>query len=366
MSGARPRLGAGPRSLRAKVLLVGLVMALLPLLLLAIAWTYEQALIAQEQRRLRAAAAEALKVEARAQALDALAARERLVIARLGPEGAVLARSDTMALALERSAVGRIGERLVGSGAPESLAVADAAFEAWSARPEVQGALAGRAGGQVRLSPSGQTLVVALAEPAPGGGALYLLVGSHRGVRRLVLLSREFLQLAMYEVVLSLPLLLLFGLRFVRPIERLADAASRYPAVPLADPTLLARNDEIATLAGILATMAEDLDRRRRQAAELGADIAHEFKNPLASITASAELLTSSKVLTPDRVALVSSTIEQSVERLRRSIDELLSLLRLEQAVPGEAREPVAYAALLEAVLESTGAIRATASGTSR
>ena len=37
--------------------------------------------------------------------------------------------------------------------------------------------------------------------------------------------------------------------------------------------------------------MAEDLDGRRRAAAELGADIAHEFKNPLATIAASAELL---------------------------------------------------------------------------
>src|SRR5262249_43979587 len=45
-------------------------------------------------------------------------------------------------------------------------------------------------------------------------------------------------------------------------------------------------------------------------------------------------------------------TIEKSVERLRRSLDELLALLRLEQAVPGEAREPVDYPAFLDGLLE--------------
>jgi two-component system sensor histidine kinase MprB len=178
------------------------------------------------------------------------------------------------------------------------------------------------------------------------------LTGTHRGVQRLIFLRRQIYLLVLYEVLLALPLVLLFAFRIVRPIERLADAARRYPAVPLADARLLGRNDEIATLARILATMAADLEHRRQQAADLGADMAHEFKNPLASIAASAELLSSSKALTPERLALVSGTIEKSVERLRRSLDELLALLRLEQAVPAEAREPVDYPPFLDGLLE--------------
>ena len=94
--------------------------------------------------------------------------------------------------------------------------------------------------------------------------------------------------------------------------------------------------------------MAEDLDGRRRAAAELGADIAHEFKNPLATIAASAELLVTSPALTPERVDLVARSIGESVERLRRSIDDLMELLRLEHAITAEAREPVATGAFLE------------------
>jgi signal transduction histidine kinase len=98
--------------------------------------------------------------------------------------------------------------------------------------------------------------------------------------------------------------------------------------------------------------MAEDLDARRRAAADLGADIAHEFKNPLATIAASAELLASTENPGADRIALCAESIGGSVERLRRSIDDLLALLRLEQAVAGEAREATPYGPFLAALAD--------------
>jgi len=343
------RLAAGPRSLRVKLLVLGVAVSLLPLGLLGVAWSYERVVIADELERLRAAAVEAQV--ASADQLAALGTRLRVEIARFDAAGRVVVRSQTMAAALDRSALGRVGEMIVGGEPPETLAAADAELGPWPDRPEVKAALAGVRASSARLSRSAETLVIAVAEPATSGGALYLLAGSHRGVRRLVVARRQLVQLAVYEIVLVLPLLLFYGLRVVRPISRLADAARRYPAAPLADPALLRRGDEIATLAHTLSAMASDLEGRRRQAAELGADIAHEFKNPLASIAASAELLASTKALTADRVALISGTVTTSVERMRRSIDELLALLRLEQAVPDEAREPTPYAAFLEEVL---------------
>jgi signal transduction histidine kinase len=346
---AGARLGAGPRSLRFKLLALGLVLACLPPLILAFVWAYEEGLVAQEMRHLQAAAAEAARP---ASDLARLGRRLRLEIARLDARGTVVARSGTMSLALGRSAMGQLGERLVGADAPESLATADASLGPWEERTEVASALRGQRALARHLSKTGETLVMSLAEPLPGGGALYLIAGSHRGLRRLTHVRQELVQLAIYQVLIVLPLLLLYGLRVVRPIARLADAASRYPAVPLADPALLGRGDEIATLAHTLSAMAADLESRRQQAVDLGADIAHEFKNPLASISASAELLSTTRTLTPDRLALVVGTIDQSVLRLRRSIDELLALLRLEQAVPAEARAPVGYAALLGELLE--------------
>jgi two-component system sensor histidine kinase ChvG len=152
--------------------------------------------------------------------------------------------------------------------------------------------------------------------------------------------------------VLATPLVLLVAWRIIRPLERLADAARRYPAAPLADAALVSRRDEIGALTRTLVLMADDLDTRRRAAADLGADIAHEFKNPLATIGASAELLTSATPPSPERLRLVSHTIGASVERLRRSIDDLLRLLRLEQALPDEAREPTPLGPFLRGVAD--------------
>jgi two-component system sensor histidine kinase ChvG len=179
-----------------------------------------------------------------------------------------------------------------------------------------------------------------------------LLTGSYRGIRRLVLVRRQLLELIVYEIVLALPIVLVFAFGLVRPLERLSAAARRYPAAPIADPALYARRDEIGALARTLTDMAEDLDGRRRAAAELGGDIAHEFKNPLATIAASAELLETSPALTRERVELVARSINESVDRLRRSIDDLMGLLRLDHAIAAEAREPTEMGPFVEALAD--------------
>ena len=200
----------------------------------------------------------------------------------------------TGSVPLAHSAIGGVGEKIVGEPGGQTLDHADAQLPPWPARDEVRAALGGVG---VRAAPDARRIGAAAdaREPRPDGGALYVMSGSYRGIRRLVLVRKQLLELVVYEIVLALPLVVLFAVGLVRPLERLSAAARRYPAAPLADPTLYARKDEIGALARTLTDMAEDLDGRRRAAAELGADIAHEFKNPLATIAASAELLVTSR-----------------------------------------------------------------------
>ena len=249
---------------------------------------------------------------------------------------------------LAHSAIGGVGEKIVGERAARRWTTRTFSFRAGRRGTRCARARAACASFGRHLTPDGAALVITLAEPRPDGGALYVLTGLVPRHRRLVLVREQLLELVIYEIVLALPLVALFAVGLVRPLERLAAAARRYPAAPLADPQLYARQDEIGALARTLTDMAEDLDGRRRAAAELGADIAHEFKNPLATIAASAELLVTSRALTPERVDLVARSIGESVERLRRSIDDLMALLRLEHAIAAEAREPTATGPLLE------------------
>jgi len=326
------------------LLQLGLVLVLLPSLLIGIAWIYEH--YASRAQTEHLARIPLMLDGLDSVAPDNVAAREGVVVAWLNAKGEVEHRSGSVPLA--HSAIGGVGAKIVGEAGGQTLDHADAQLPPWPAREEVRAALGGVRTFGHHLTPDGSAMLVTLAEPRLDGGVLYVLTGSVRGIRRLVLVRKQLLELVVYEIVLALPLVVLFAVGLVRPLERLSAAARRYPAAPLADPKLYARQDEIGALARTLTDMAEDLDGRRRAAAELGADIAHEFKNPLATIAASAELLVTSRALTPERVDLVARSIGESVERLRRSIDDLMALLRLEHAIAAEAREATPAGAFLE------------------
>ena len=119
----------------------------------------------------------------------------------------------------------------------------------------------------------------------------------------------------------------------------------------MAHPNLLVRPDEIGELSRALEHLARSLADKQKATAELAADLTHELKNPLATIAASAELLSSSAEPSEAKRRMIQTHILGAVERLRATVDELLSLARLEAALPREPRTRVNYRELLEAVL---------------
>jgi two-component system sensor histidine kinase ChvG len=338
-------------SVRAVIYAGALGLALLPLVLVALAYAYEQSLVRDLRARLGTVAAEVLA----GQPVAAVARKERVEVLVLDGNGATVADSGTGDLALSSSLLGPVTEWLVAGVeelAPgERMADLDRAFGPPPSRDELAQALAGAPAFARRLSPSAQTVLFALAVPRPDGGAVYLEKGSRRGIRRLIVLRGELAKLAGYELGFALVLSALLGRWLATPLARLARAARRYPSEPLADRRLLERRDELGDLARAMTALASDLEERRRHAADLGADVAHEFKNPLATIAASAELIGTTREDTLEKRALVASHIGAAVERLRRSIDALLALLRLEVSLPDERRERLDYAALLDELL---------------
>jgi two-component system sensor histidine kinase ChvG len=266
-----------------------------------------------------------------------------------------VAESETWGLAVTDSPVGGALEALLGrlgaASARERLQVADAAFGSLGERAEVRQALEGRGAFAMRDSPSGQTVLFSHAAPVAGGGVLYVTKASHRGIRQLLLVREQLVKLLVIQSAFALLIALLLTRWLVRPLERLADGARRYPGGALADPPLLSRPDEIGLLARSITSLAQSLEERRKATVDLAADMAHELKNPLATIAAASELIASTRDASPAKRELVSSHITAAVDRLRATTDELLSLVRLEASLPEQPRQPVPYAAFVEELL---------------
>src|SRR5262249_7167605 len=118
----RPLRRPPARSLYFRLLQLALALVLLPSLLIAIAWTYEScASRAQTERVARIP----LMLDALdSVAPDGVAAREGVVVAWLDAKGAVRQRTGSVPLA--HSAIGGVGEKIVGEPGGQTLDHADA------------------------------------------------------------------------------------------------------------------------------------------------------------------------------------------------------------------------------------------------
>lgn len=338
------------RSARWAIVSAALTLVVIPLFALGIAWGYEQWLMFRSERALSELADEAMRSED----FTALAQRGGVQLYRLDSSGVVLTHPDTRELAVHPSTLAELQRftDLFGAPAPpdpwerfgrEAGAIAT--------RREVVRALAGSRSFNAREATTGDAVLFTYAAPHPAGGAIYVETVSQRGIRRLLGLKSELLKLVLYQLLAGALFATLLGRWLVRPLERLTEGAARYPRGAIADEALLGRRDEVGQLARSFAALASSLEERRSATVDLAADMAHELKNPLATIAASAELFGSARELSKEKRELVETQVSAAVFRLRHTTDELLSMVRFEATLPSLAREELPYAELLEQVI---------------
>ncbi|MBL8954095.1 MAG: HAMP domain-containing histidine kinase [Myxococcaceae bacterium] len=333
------------RSARVAIAAAALVLVLMPFALLLVAWLYEGAIITSYEHALQRTAHEAAHKPVGE--WRALGEREGVWLRRVHASGVDDAGAPPNAVS--SSEIGGFVESVaqwVGAGTPlESLRDIDAPL---AGRAELESARRGTPMWASRASESGQTMVVSYAEALPDGSVLLATRATHRGVRQLLLARRQLMKLVLYQTFFAFIAALLLGRWLVKPLERLTGRALVYPVHAIADPSLLARRDEVGQLARAFDALTRSLEDRRRQTVDLAADIAHEFKNPLATIATAAELAATTK--NPEALSGVVTT---AVERLRRTTDALLNLVRLESALVDAPRDALDYAAWVDALLDT-------------
>jgi two-component system, OmpR family, sensor histidine kinase ChvG len=223
--------------------------------------------------------------------------------------------------------------------------LAEPAVDRRGAWPEAEAAARARpqvAYVALRRAPDRTVIVNAAARLAATGDVLLVTVDT-RDITRVVREER-LTSFLVFLGVLSLSLLLssFLARTIVRPLRRLSIAAQRVRlgrAREVTVPRFAKRRDEIGTLARALSDMTQALRHRMDATESFAADVAHEIKNPLASLRSAVESLESVK--DPALQAQLLEVIRDDVVRVDRLITDIADVSRLDAELARTRFEPV-------------------------
>lgn len=198
--------------------------------------------------------------------------------------------------------------------------------------PELE--LAARSGKSViaaRSAPD-ETPMINAAVPLGTGGELLLVTRNDRDITQSVRDARSTLAIVLaVTLLISIQLSLFLARTIVQPLRALVRAAVRVRlgrdrAVEV--PRLPERGDEIGLLARALSDMSGALRRRIDAVESFAADVAHEIKNPLASLRSALENL--DKVKDEQLRAELTAIAAHDVRRIDRLVTEIAEASRID------------------------------------
>jgi two-component system sensor histidine kinase ChvG len=227
--------------------------------------------------------------------------------------------------------------------------------ERTSPPPEVRAALAGRYGAVTRPTPGQRSLTLNSAVPIPAGdrvvGAVLVSQSTFRILQALYGIRLRVFQIVVASIVAAAVLSLLLSATIVRPLVSLRRAAvartERRGAVRF---TGTDRKDEIGDLARSLDALTRRLDDHIRLLESFAGDVSHEFKNPLASIRVTAEMLGATE--DPAERGRLTGMLTRDVDRLERLVSGVRELAHIDAQLAHEALEAVDVSALLSELVD--------------
>ena len=263
-----------------------------------------------------------------------------------------------------RREVARFLDRVIEAAGsfPHLPPYAEPAVDAASAWPEVAAAArSGEAHDTLRAAPDG-VVVISTAAPlppgAPGGSpdpqaggpspppagpfATVQLTRDSRDITSLVRQERAAVfYVFLFVLAASLLLSNYLASTIVRPLRQLAGAALRVRLGRARDvtvPRFNQRRDEIGQLARALSDMTLTLRDKIDATEAFAADVAHEIKNPLASLSSAVD--TFGRVSDPGLQAQLLDVIRADVGRIDRLITDIADASRLDAELSRSRFEP--------------------------
>ncbi len=185
---------------------------------------------------------------------------------------------------------------------------------------------------------------ISLTGPSLGTIAVTTRAGE---IDALVRVEREqLLQMFVVALLVSIGLSLVLASTIANPLADLSAAAElgrdrharKMSPQRVRIPDLTARPDEIGRLSGALRGMVSALYDRIDGNEQFAADVAHEIKNPLASLRSAVGTMRLAR--TEDQRTRLLDVIEHDVRRLDRLVSDISNASRLDSELVKEEEEP--------------------------
>jgi len=247
----------------------------------------------------------------------------------------------------------RAMDRVVGAPpVPDHMEPAIATAAAW---PEIREAHdIGEATVRQRSAPD-RTPVISAAVPYGERGEVLLTTRNARDITDKVRAARQTLAIIIgIALVVSVQLSLFLARTIVRPLRLLMHAAVRVRLGrerEVVVPRLPERGDEIGMLARAISDMSVALRQRIDAVEHFAADVAHEIKNPLASLRSATESL--GKVEDPDLRAQLLDIATHDVRRIDRLVTEISDASRVDAELSRAVFEKLDLVAMVENIIGS-------------
>lgn len=211
--------------------------------------------------------------------------------------------------------------------------------------------------------PNGQSLIVTtpVLQGSSAVGAL-AIEGVEGEISALVKRDREMvLRLFLVCLLISIVLSLLLASTIANPLADLAAAAElgrdknarKMSPTRVRIPDLSGRPDEIGRLSGALRGMVSALYERIEGNEQFAADVAHEIKNPLASLRSAVGTLRVAK--RDDQREKLLEVIEHDVRRLDRLVSDISNASRLDSELVKEEEETFDLLKMLDNINDFLG-----------
>ncbi len=237
-----------------------------------------------------------------------------------------------------------------------SLHAFDRTLGSLSSRREVAEARARGISADCRTAAGGEYLVCHAVQfvDATGrrpGRIVYVQDCAPRSLGALRDVNRQLTIVMLFVLPLAVAMGWWLGWRYVQPIERLRSqllekAAGAAPSSQVD----VESTDEFADLTTAFNALLSALQSRAKANEAFIADLAHEFKNPVAAIRGAAEALGTGAV-DAERAARLAGLLRDSSRRLDVLLTQFLELARAEAGMPNEHRAEVDLDALCRGIV---------------